>query len=185
VRRFKPAAVNYVYRNIDVADFNQRLFSSRIFTEPVDTPDEYLEIIESSMTTILDVVAPIRHGARAIGDKPAKWLEPDAIAARQNCLQLERRWKKSCCEKDRVAYREACRKTDKLINASRNLHRYQCIAEAGRDTRRVWSAVKNLLYTNYQQATTSFTDEDASFCSTLAIFFLNKVQNIKKPSYQR
>ena len=66
-----------------------------------------------------------------------------------------------------------------LINASRNRCRYQRVIEAGKDTRRVWSAVKDLLCTGHRDATTTSTDADSSFCSALALFFINKVHNIK------
>ena len=52
---------------------------------PLDTPDEYLGQFESTITTILDEVAPIRHGTRPGGRKAGKWLKrkqcrPSSIA---------------------------------------------------------------------------------------------------------
>jgi hypothetical protein len=94
-------------------------------------------------------------------------------------LRLERRWKKHGKESDRLAYRAVCRRSNELINASRNRFRYQRVLEAGKDRRRVWSAVKDLLCTNHHEIVTSSTDSDVSFCYTLAAFFVNKVRNIK------
>ena len=181
MQRYKQAAISYVYRNLknmDVVDFEQRLRSSQLFIDSVDTPDEYLNQLESTVTAILDEVAPIRHGTRPGGRMAAKWLEPEAVSAKQHRRQLERRWKKSGCEQDRVAYRASCRRANLLINSSRNKRRYQRITDAGRDSRRVWGAVKDLLYTDYQDARTTPVDID-TFCSLLAEFFVNKVRNIK------
>ena len=92
---------------------------------------------------------------------------------------MERRWKKYGSEFDRVAYRATCRRANLLINQSRNRHRYQHVVDAGNNPRSVWSAVKDLLYTNQSDSYTASTDDDSTFCSTLATFFHNKIQNIK------
>jgi hypothetical protein len=159
--------------------FEKRLQSSQLMTNPADTPDAYLEQLESTVTTILDDMAPLRHGTRAGGRKGARWLEPEAIEAKQLRRRLERRWKKYGLECDRVAYRAACYKANLLINGSRNRHRYNRIVEAGNDSRRVWSTVKDLLHSNNHDSNNPSTDEDAMFCSSLAVFFVNKVCNIK------
>ncbi len=135
--------------------------------------------LESTVTCILDDMTPIRRGTRAGGRKAARWLDATAVAAKQHRRRLERRWKKFGGELDRVAYRAACRHANTLINASRNRFRCQRIVEAGKDARRVWSAVKDLLCTNQRITETTSTDADSLFCSTLAEFFVNKVRNIK------
>ena len=124
-------------------------------------------------------MAPFRRGTRAGGRKAARWLDATAVAAKQLRRRLERRWKKYGGELYRVAYRAACRHANALINASRNRFRCQRIVEAGTDARRVWSAVKDLLCTKQHITETTSTDDDSSFCSTLAQFFVNKVCNIK------
>jgi hypothetical protein len=46
VCRVEAAAVSYTYRNIehvDTVDFEQRLRSSSLFSNPADTPDAYLD----------------------------------------------------------------------------------------------------------------------------------------------
>jgi hypothetical protein len=182
VRRHKPAAISYSYRNIrgiNTAVFERRLRSSQLFTDPADSLDEYLSQLESTVTVILDELAPMRHGTRSGGRKGARWLEPEAVAAKQLRRRLERRWKKFGLESDRVAYRAACHHANVLINKSRSRHQYQHIVDAGSNPRRVWSAVKDLLYINQHDPITAPTDEDTAFCSTLAAFFVNKVRNIK------
>jgi len=121
----------------------------------------------------------MRHGTRPGGRKGARWLDPEAIAAKQLRRRLERRWKKFGLESDRVAYRAACHHANVLINKSRSRHQYKHIVDAGSNPRRVWSAVKDLLYINQHDPITAPTDEDTAFCKTLAAFFVNKVRNIK------
>ena len=90
-------------------------------TCPANTVDELVDQLQVTVTSILDEVAPMRRGKRAHGRKSARWLSPEAIAAKQLRRRLERRWKKTKAEADRAVYRTACRKANQLINASRNL----------------------------------------------------------------
>ena len=50
--------------------------------------------------------------------------------------------------------------------------------EVSGDSRRVWSAVKELLH-GESGPSNGKADEDAAFSTTLATFFVNKVRNIK------
>jgi len=68
-RRSKPAPIQYTYRNIkgiDLTDFDSRLRSSALFTDPADSPDKYLTQFETTVTTILDQVAPLKIGRRVV-----------------------------------------------------------------------------------------------------------------------
>ena len=138
VRRVKAPAVHYTYRNIkaiDASDFERRLRVSSIVINPPDTPDEFVAEMNSCITHILDEIAPLRRGTRPNGRKAARWLSPEAVATKRQRRRLERRWKKTGWEADRVKYRTACREANSLINASRNKQRYQHITEAGQDAR--------------------------------------------------
>jgi hypothetical protein len=103
MQRYKQAAISYVYCNLktmDVVDFEQSLHPSQLFIDPIDSPDEYLNQLESTVTAILDEVAPIWHSTRPGSRLAAKWLEPEAMSAKQHQRQLERRREKSGCKQD-------------------------------------------------------------------------------------
>lgn len=70
--RHKPSAIRYVYRNIKSIEFEARLRSSQLFTDPAVTPDEYLGQFEATVSDLLDDVAPLRHGTRPGGRKSSK-----------------------------------------------------------------------------------------------------------------
>ena len=182
VKRHKEQAVAYTYRdikNVDIVDFNSRLRSSPLFSNPATAPDEYVAQLKSTVTAILDQVAPTRRGQRPGGRQGARWLSADAVAAKRNRRRLERRWKKSGSERDRVDYRTACRQTNLLINASRNQHHCDRIAAAGTNARRVWTAVKELLHVERDGQRVRSAADDATFSSTFAAFFTDKVRNIR------
>jgi Reverse transcriptase (RNA-dependent DNA polymerase)/Endonuclease-reverse transcriptase len=182
VKRLKEQAVAYTYRcikNVDIVDFTRRLWSSSLFINTPTTPDEYVAQVKSTVTDILDQVAPMRSGHRPGGRNGARWLSADAVAAKRMRRRLERRWKRSGYDHDRIEYRAACRRANSLINASRNQHRYERVIAAGRDPRRVWTAVKNLLHVNRGTQCVRSADTNAAFSSTLAAFFVNKVRDIR------
>jgi len=177
--RHKLPPTRYTYRDIkkiDIADFENRLRSSDLFTDPAGTPDSYLAQFQTTVTTVLNHVAPLNVGYRLGGRMRARWLDPEATTAKQHRRRLERRWKETGSEPDLVAYRDTCRHTNKLINASGNRHRCQRIIDAGNNARQVCSNVKDLLHTNYHNVATTSTDNDATFCSKLAMFFTNKIK---------
>src|SRR5208282_749468 len=119
--------------------------------------------LERSVTCILDELAPIKNGSRQNGRKSARWLSPEAVNAKRLRRRLERCWKSTGEEKDRLTNRVACRDANYLINTSRNRHRYERIAQVKGDSHRVWSAVKDLLNGEHSQVRPTQNDND-TFC---------------------
>src|SRR5664279_2105176 len=86
VRRHKPAVVHYTYRNIkqiDAVEFERQLLVSDIVTDPPDTPDEFVDRLETTVIGILNNLAPMRSGMRPHSKKSARWLSEEAIAAKR------------------------------------------------------------------------------------------------------
>ena len=165
-------------KNMNPADFESRLWESDIITSPPKTPDEYVDRLESTVVEILDELAPLRYVKKSQGKNSSRWLSSEAVTAKRLRRKLERRWKSTGAEIDRVKYRAACRNANALINGSRNQHRYQHIAELKGDSRRTWSAVKRLLHGESSQCGGK-QEDNVAFCNTLAAFFINKVRNIR------
>ena len=184
-KRYKPAPVHYTYRdikNIDVTESQERLYSSHLFTVAIDvtidiTPDDYVDLLTTTVTNLLDEVAPLRTGNRAGGRYGARWLSPEAVTAKRRRRKLERRWKATGEESDRGAYRAACHTANSLINQSRNQFRCRRIIQAKDNPRRLWNSVKTLLHSNDTYLDPAVQPKD--FCSVLASFFINKVNDIK------
>ena len=103
VQRCKAASIKYWFRNIkklDVAEFEIRLWESKLFVEPAEAPTEYLSQLESCVTKVLDDMAPLQVGTRPGGRNGARWLDPEAIKAKQHRRRQERQWKiqkVGCC----------------------------------------------------------------------------------------
>ena len=150
-KRFKSPQRTYHYRNIKSIDlelFERNILSSSLFTSPDPTVDSYANQMETELTSILDKVAPLKTGHRTGHRKAENWLSPEAVDAKKRRRRLERRWKASNAEPDRLAYRAACSSANKLIKksfAGSNLGR---INEASKNPKRFWTSIKSILHSS-------------------------------------
>ena len=153
--------------------------SSSLFSNPHPTVDGYADQMETEITSVLDKLAPLKTGRRSGPRRARNWLSPEAIEAKKQRRRLERRWKASNAEPDRLSYRAACSSTNKLINKSRAASNVECINEASKNPKRLWSTIKSLLHS-------SPPSEQLSPCisqplaNSLATFFCQKIVTLKE-----
>ena len=128
-------------RNIDTAEFERSVRRSRLFTSPDPTVDGYADQLERIVVAELDRVAPLRH-CRRRPSKPTRWLSQDAVNAKRDRRCLERRWRRTKSDADRIACRQACRRANKLINTSRRDF-YRGQLESAVDSRDRWKLTQS------------------------------------------
>ena len=180
-KRLKSPQRTYQYRNIkdiDLQSFQHNILSSSLVSDPDPTVDGYADQMESVITSALDRAAPLKTGRRSGPRKAKNWLSPDAIEAKKRRRRLERRWKASNAEPDRLAYRAACSTTNKLITHSRAASNLKCINEASSHPKRLWGTIKSLLHSSppSEQLSPSVSQPLAN---SLASFFLQKILTLK------
>ena len=98
--------------------------------------------------------------------------------AKKRRRRLERRWKASNAEPDRLAYRAACSTTNKLITHSRAASNLKCINDASSHPKRLWGTIKSLLHPSPQSEQLS-PSASQPLANSLASFFLQKILTIK------
>jgi len=132
------------------------------------------------VTAELDKVAPLHHTTRSShGRKINEFLTDTAKQAKRHRRRCERRWKRTGCETDRVAYRSACRTANRLINESRSDYFASRMDGLVSDAKRRWDVVKELLHEDDRQPDRT-ADESQSFCLAASSFFIHKLDRIKK-----
>ena len=171
----------YQYRNIkdiDLKSFQHNILTSSLLTDPNPTVDGYANQMETVITSALDRVAPLKTGHRSGPRKAKSWLSSEAVEAKKRRRRLERRWKASSAEPDRLAYRAACSTANKLITKSRAASNLESINEASSHPKRLWSTIKSLLHTSppKEQLPPSISQPLAN---SLASFFLQKIVALK------
>ena len=150
---------------------------SSLFTNPSQTADGFAEQLRDVVTEELDKVAPMKTSRRRPSKPITKFLSPAAKTAKRKRRRLERTWKSTGLESDRIAYRKSCRETNRLINDSRRDFMRDQISEET-DPKLRWRTVKHLLHSGSTDSTMS-TDECSNLCATFSSYFVNKINNLK------
>ena len=134
IRRTKLPPTQYTYRDlkkINLTDLKNRLQCSNLLSMPVVSTETYAENIQSAVSEILSIVAPLRTGHRPNnGRRDCRWLSAEAVEIRKTRRKLERRWKFTGHESDKVEYRNSCHATNHLIIESRHRENQQVVNEA-------------------------------------------------------
>ena len=76
-------------KNFDVNSFEAALRSSSLYTNPADTADVFADQMADVVSAKLDHVAPLRTVVRRRPNLTAKWLSPEAVAAKRKRRHLE------------------------------------------------------------------------------------------------
>ena len=162
---------------IDLEEFQTALRQSSLFTNPSETADGFAQQICDVVTQELDRVAPLKTSRRRPSKPITKFLSPAAKSAKRKRRRLERTWKSTKLESDRVAYQRSCRTANRLINESRRNFMRDQLADST-DSKQRWQSVKNMLHSNSSEKILS-TDECAGLCTTFSNYFVNKINNLK------
>ena len=137
----QPMLVEYRrLKDIDIGELERALRESSLFNAPASSAEQ----IEQEVTTALNKFAPLRRRHRRPSKHVTRWLSQDAINAKRQRRKLERVWKRSGQEIDRVAYRRSHRRANKLINAS-HFKFFQDELESATDCKEPWRICKLLL----------------------------------------
>ena len=178
-KRYKSPQRTYHYRNIkgiNLELFEQSILSSSLFSSPDPTVDGFANQMETELTSIWDEVAPLKTGHRTGPRKAKNWLSPEAVDAKKQRRRLERRWKASNAEPDRLAYRAACSSANKQTSfAAANLER---INEASKNPKRLWTTIKSILHSSPPNEQLS-PPISQSLANSLASFFHQKIVSLK------
>lgn len=173
--------VVFTYRrikNIDTADFEQRLYDSPLFSSPATTVDSFADQMQQVIVSTLDEVAPLRRCVRRPSKAITKFLSDDAIEAKRLRRRLERRWLVTRAETDRAAYRRSCRLANSAINASRQHHFREQLNNAATAKDR-WRVAKELLHSTTTTHNRTL-DELNNLCNLFSNFFVDKISTLKR-----
>jgi len=114
--------------------------------------------------------------------KPSKpitrWLSQDAINVKRERRRLERQWRCTQLDSDRIAYHQVCRHANKLINGSRH-NFYHCQLTTISDPRDRWKLTKNLLHSTDPPLNKTEL-ENTKLCSSFSDHFSDKITKLKQ-----
>src|SRR5208282_3820408 len=162
-------------KNVDWASFQADVLRSELHTDPASTADEFADQLDAVITNILDRHCPLHERKRFVSTRrDSRWQSPEAVEAKRQRRQLERRWQSSHKTEDYVSYRKSCRIANKVIVASRGRFYNDRIQSAAADPRRRWSAIRNILHMTESREIQS-VDDCVRLCNGFAQFFVEKI----------
>ena len=164
-------------RGIDTDKFEADLRRSVLFSQPSTTADGFAAQLQDTVVAALNRVAPIRTRKRRPPKPITRWLSDDAVEAKRLRRRLEKRWKRDLRESDRVAYRLACRRANKLINSSRQDY-FSCQIANAANCKDRWRVVKHLLHSSKSNFVRTDA-ENAKLCTAFCDYFVDKISRLK------
>ena len=172
--------MTFTYRpikSVDPVDFESRLRRSTLFSSPANDAESFSNQIEEVVTATLDEIAPLQTRSRRPPKEVTRWLSDEAVEAKRQRRRLERRWKETRDEADRYAYRRACRRANKLINASRRDYFKNQLTSAT-DCKQRWRIAKEVLHSTKTVPSRS-VDDLKQLCSKFSKYFIDKISSLK------
>ena len=107
---------------------------------------------------------PCQNDQQALAPKKnTKWLSEPAREAKRRRRRLEKKWKRTKLETDRIDYRTACREAGTLINESRRKFISDEINNCSTSKQR-WSKINNILHPKNGLLVTTIIQIDKSKC---------------------
>jgi exonuclease III len=176
----QPDLIRYAFRNIrqiDLSEFSARLRRSDVYVRPLNDVDGFTHQLKQCVTEVLDVLAPLKTRTKRRGKADCRCLSDAAISAKQTRRHLERKWKRTGSEADRVEYRVACRAANAAINSSRATFYNERLTEAAGDQKTMWRISKELLHSDDRPLDTS-PREAKLLCDGFSEFFIEKLRTI-------
>lgn len=179
---------SYRFRNlkkIDMERFKYDIRCSDLFTEPASTADEFADQLDATITRILDVHCPLQSRCKLASSRlENRWLSTDAVAAKRSRRRLERKWRSSHSNDDYVAYRRECRVANRAIIQSRHEFYSRRINDAGSNSRKRWSVIRDALHLAERQEMNSAAHSHER-CQSFAEHFASKIGNLKSALLQQ
>ena len=172
---------SYSYRaikQIDINAFRRDLSDSPLFDAADMSVDAYADLFDSEMTRLLDTHAPIRHATKRCGKNDCRRLSKEAREAKRHRRRLERRYRRTRNETDRLAYKAACVTARDSITSSRTNEIRTSLAESAGDQRATWRTASKLLHS---KPPVYHSDDDcANLANEFSLFFTDKVRRIRE-----
>ena len=134
-RRINPVSFSYrLIKSVDASLFETNLRASPLFSNPARTANGFADQRADVITGELDKSSPLKTVTRLSSGKPInRFPNNEAVVAKQERRRLERHWKKTGKECDRLAYRQSCRSANELINKARRTYFIDRIANLSVD----------------------------------------------------
>ena len=146
-------------------------------SDTTGTADDMIERYSKELIFLLDIHAPIIH--RIVTPRPnAPWYTDSLHTAKRLRRTLERRWRCSKKQTDRVAYTNQCAVVAKQLSDTKQKYYSDKIIECAGDTKMLHSITNKLLIDQHTQQL-PHDDEDTHLANRFCDYFTQKIDIIR------
>ena len=180
----KPTVRTITCRNlkrIDEQAFSNDLTNCNLEEKLLESEslDNMVEVFSKSIQSLIDKHAPLR--TRQVIDRAASpWFTDKLQSMKQTKRRLERIWKKSRLEIDRVAYRKFCGVYNRCLHHTCITHSREEIQKCQKDRSKLSKICKSMIDdTRTAKISLPNCNNDADTASSFSKFFSHKVKEIQ------
>ena len=148
---------------------------------PPSDANEFVNLLESTVASVLDELAPLRTFTKRVGRKScAAWMSAEARKAKATARRCERRFRRTQSEDDYVEYRRARRLASKAVGTARTSYLRDELkrVESTNSSRERWKSFNKLLHSD-DRAASVHPSEASRLVSSFTDFFENKLLKIR------
>ena len=121
-------------RGVDAIEFRNDVMASTLFSSPACNVNDLCDQYDSELSKVVDVHAPLK--TRFVTSRPsAPWYSEEIAAEKRKRRKLERRWRKSGTEADKLQYSDQCSRVRKLLKSSKMSYYASLINENKSDSK--------------------------------------------------
>ena len=131
----RKSVVSHRLRNFDFEAFNKMIISSGLLADGSDLPLELLvDRYDNVLRDTMDILAPVKSRTIVLGPN-APWYNKDIGNEKRKRRRLERRWRSSRLESDRLSYIEQCSVVNTMLYKAKEFYYSSVIQDNAHDTR--------------------------------------------------
>ena len=175
----RKSVVSRRLRNFDFEAFNKMIISSGLLADVSDLSLELLvDRYDNVLRNTMDILAPVK--SRTIVLRPnAPWYNEDIGNEKSKRSWLERRWRSSLLESDRLSYIEQCSVANTMLYKAKEFYCSSVIQDNAHDTRLLFRSIDKLLQRQTEKHY-PFADNDQQLAIAFADFFTAKIERIRE-----
>ena len=148
IAKARPQKVKKQYRKIcgvHPIEFRNDVMASTLFSSPACNVNDLCDQYDSELSKLVDVCAPLK--TRFVISRPsAPWHSEEIAAEKRKCRKLERRWRKSGTEADKLQYSDQCSRVCKLLKSSKMSYYASLINENKSDSKVLFNTIDRMLH---------------------------------------
>ena len=132
-------------RGVDPAEFRNDVMASTLFSSPASNVNDLCKQYDRELSKVVDVHAPLK--SRLVTSRPsAPWYSEEIAAEKRKRRKLERRWRKSETEADKLQYFDQCSRVRKLLKSSKMSYYASLINENKWDPKVLFNTIDRMLH---------------------------------------